>query len=82
MSAPVVALAWLIPSSAALNNAARFPQSGALVLGFDEELDVRQFVVGHRLPFVIITALINGQRIAVAVAHTRRQPGYWKDRIE
>ena len=65
-----------------IEQAARFPQSGALVLGFDEDLDVRQFVVGHRLPFVIITALIDDERVAIAVAHTRREPGYWKDRIK
>lgn len=65
-----------------IEQAARFPQSGALVLGFDEELDVRQFVVGSRLPFVIIAALIGDERIAIAIAHTRREPGYWKNRVK
>jgi len=42
--------------------------------------DVRQFVV-RRLPYLVVTALIGEERLVVAIAHTRREPGYWKTRV-
>lgn len=60
--------------------AARFPRSGAPVAGFDAHHDVRQFVL-RRLPYVVITASIMGERMVVAVAHTSKRPGYWRSRF-
>jgi hypothetical protein len=50
------------------------------VLGFDRERDVRRFVV-LRFPYSIVTAIVDGRRAVVAVAHTSREPNYWHDRV-
>jgi hypothetical protein len=49
--------------------------------GSDPDHDVRQFVVG-RFPYLVITGIVTGQRAVVAVAHSRRRPGYWGDRLK
>ena len=63
-----------------VDRAARFPQSGMRVHGFDRERDVRRFVV-LRFPYSIVTAIVDGRRAVVAVAHTSREPNYWHDRV-
>ena len=61
--------------------AARWPSSGPPVAGFAERHDVRQFVV-KRFRYVVVTALVRGERLVVAVAHTSRRPGYWRERLK
>ena len=61
--------------------AARFPKSGAPISGFPERHDVRQFVV-RRFRYIVVTALERNRRFVVAVAHTSRAPGYWRDRLK
>ena len=63
-----------------VDRAARFPQSGMRVHGFDREHDVRRFVV-LRFPYSIVTAIVDSRRAVVAVAHTCREPNYWHDRV-
>lgn len=63
-----------------VEQAARFPQSGAPVLGFDARHDVRKLVVS-RFRYVLITALVEDELTVIAVAHTSRAPGYWRDRL-
>ena len=65
----------------AVARAAALPGSGVSVAGVPAEHDVRRFVL-RRFPYSVITALIDGQRVVVAVAHGRRRPGYWRDRLE
>lgn len=64
-----------------VGQAARLPTSGSPVSGFSARHDVRQFVV-RRFPYVVITALVREERLVVAIAHTRREPGYWKIRVK
>jgi toxin ParE1/3/4 len=64
-----------------VGQAARFPQSGRPVSGFDEDYDVRLFAV-RRFRSVVVTALVAGERKVIAVAHTSRRPGYWRDRLK
>lgn len=64
-----------------VGQAARFPRSGRPLSGFDEDHDVRQFAV-QRFRYVVITALVAGGRKVIAVAHTSREPGYWRDRLK
>ncbi len=63
-----------------VDQAARFPTSGAPVHGFAPPYDDRKFVV-RRFRYVLITALVGDDRIVIAVAHTSRAPGYWRDRL-
>lgn len=63
-----------------VGQAARLPTSGSPVSGFSARHDVRQFVV-RRFPYVVVAALVGRERLVVAIAHTRREPGYWKTRL-
>lgn len=64
----------------AITLASALPQSGRAVLGLAARFDARQHVVS-RFRFVVITALIRGERHVVAVAHTSQEPGYWRERV-
>ncbi|MCA9680703.1 MAG: type II toxin-antitoxin system RelE/ParE family toxin [Myxococcales bacterium] len=61
--------------------AARWPRSGAPVSGFGERHDVRQYVV-KRFRYVVITAIVKKERLVIAIAHTSREPQYWRDRLK
>ena len=60
--------------------ATRFPMSGAPVVGLDAKYDVRSYGL-RRFPYRVITAVVIGAPLVVAVAHTRREPGYWRARL-
>lgn len=64
-----------------VDRAARFPQSGIRVPGLDPERDIRRFVL-RRFPYSVVTAMVDGRRAVVAVAHASREPGYWRDRLK
>jgi len=64
-----------------VDRAARFPQSGIRAHGFDRERDVRRFSV-LRFPYSIVTAIVDGRRAVVAVAHASREPDYWAARVK
>ncbi len=34
-----------------------------------------------RFPFLIVYALFTDRLVVIAVAHTRREPGYWRERL-
>ncbi|MCG8418224.1 MAG: type II toxin-antitoxin system RelE/ParE family toxin [Proteobacteria bacterium] len=58
----------------------RLPLAAPLWPGIDTELNVRKYVL-RRFPYSI-AYLLQGDVITIlAVAHQRRQPDYWLDRI-
>ncbi len=63
-----------------LAQATRFPRSGAPVAGFDARYNVRSYGL-RRFPYRIVTAVVSGAPLVVAIAHTRREPAYWRDRL-
>jgi toxin ParE1/3/4 len=63
-----------------VGQAARLPRSGVRVEGFDAALDVRLFAL-RRFRYVVITARVRDERFVVAVAHTSREPSYWRERL-
>ena len=63
-----------------VSRAADFPRSGRRVPETPDDQDVRLFVVG-RFPYSVVTAIVASQRAVVAVAHHRRRPGYWRQRV-
>lgn len=65
----------------AVSRASVLPHSAPRVLGTDPAQDVRRFVV-RQFPYIVVTAIVAGQRSVVAVAHARRYPGYWRDRLK
>jgi len=60
--------------------ATRFPRSGAPVVGFEPGYDVRSYSL-RRFAYRVITAVVNGTPLVVAVAHTSREPSYWRERL-
>ena len=52
------------------------PMIGPVVEG-----DLRKAVV-HRFPFTIIYSAEEDELLIIAVAHQRRRPGYWRERID
>lgn len=36
----------------------------------------------RRFPYALLIGTVRGERIVVAVAHAKRKPGYWKDRLK
>jgi len=63
-----------------LVQAARFPHSARRIRGAEIRFDVRAFAT-RGYPYVAVVALIQGERVCVAVAHTGRLPGYWRERL-
>ena len=63
-----------------VTQATRFPKSGAPVAGFDARYDVRSYGL-RRFPYLVITAVVSGAPLVVAIAHARREPAYWRDRL-
>jgi plasmid stabilization system protein ParE len=53
-----------------------FPRSGPVV-----SKNLRRRIL-RRFPFGLLYAIENERIVIVALAHLKRRPGYWKDRIE
>lgn len=60
--------------------AARFPDSGAPASKTDPKRNVRKLPL-RRFPYLIVTAIVDGRQAVVAVAHMRREPNYWQERL-
>jgi toxin ParE1/3/4 len=55
--------------------AARFPNQGSL------HLDGTRRIVLRRFPYSLIYRVSADEVVIAAVAHHRREPGYWADRL-
>jgi hypothetical protein len=55
-----------------------FSRSGPIWPGLD---DVRRVKV-RRHPYLVVYVLHGDYLVIVAVAHTRKNPGYWVDRVD
>lgn len=40
-----------------------------------------RYILFHRFPYALIYMVLDSRVIVIAVAHTRREPGYWLSRI-
>ena len=65
---------------AALTQIVRLPKAGAPVKQLPSDLPVRRAPV-KRFPYHVIYLELNAEIRVLAVAHDRRKPGYWRDRI-
>jgi len=66
---------------AAVEQAQRFPDAGIAVLDSRPERLMRRFPL-EGFPFYVVTTVTDRALIVVAVAHARRKPGYWLERIK
>ena len=44
--------------------------------------DGRRRYLTHRFPYLVIYTYLKDRIWIIAIAHCKRRPGYWKDRIE
>ncbi|GGI09859.1 hypothetical protein GCM10011354_36160 [Egicoccus halophilus] len=66
---------------ATVDHLATWPEAGASVPGVPAHLEVRQMPV-VRFPYRVVYLAASRELRVLAVAHTRRRPGYWRSRTE
>jgi plasmid stabilization system protein ParE len=64
-----------------VDHRATWPDAGTLVPGVPAHLEVRQMPV-VRFPYRVAYLVAPRELRVLAVAHTRRRPGYWRSRTE
>jgi plasmid stabilization system protein ParE len=62
--------------AALLDNPAQWP----LALGVPKSLNVRRIRVTD-FPYSVVFVALETETVVVAVAHGKRRPGYWRDRL-
>ena len=67
--------AFLLEALAAIDRIRRFPEAWHPLGDRIRRCRLRRF------PYGLIYALDQGDILILAVAHARREPGYWRDRI-
>jgi toxin ParE1/3/4 len=77
---PGLGTEFLEAVDAALDRIARFPSAGASVPRLPADLPVRRAPV-KRFPYHVVYLHLKSTIRVLAVAHDRRRPVYWKDRI-
>jgi len=60
----------------AVANALDFPRAWSIV-----EDDVRRCLI-HRFPFAVLYTVEDESILVLAVMHLRREPGYWRSRLD
>ena len=64
-----------------LRQVSDFPESGSTIQNVPAGTKFQSFRL-RRFRYAIIVGEIDGEVWVVAVAHTSRRPGYWKDRLK
>lgn len=64
-------------SPEAVEELAEFPR----FLDMPPDLDIRRTLL-PRFPYAVVFIELGGEVRILAVAHTKRQPGYWLDRVQ
>jgi plasmid stabilization system protein ParE len=57
------------------------PHAGALVTGIDAAFPIRRVKL-HRFPFHLFVAVRDEEIVVLAIAHERRAPRYWAERLD
>ena len=74
-------LTFLAAVDEAVDQLTTWPEAGTLVPGVPAHLKVRQAPV-VRFPYRVAYLVMSRELRVLAVAHTRRRPGYWRSRTE
>ncbi len=64
----------------ALTAIANAPRTWPHVAGIDEPLRVHRFLL-RRFPYAVVYVELAAEIRILAVAHTSREPGFWRDRL-
>ena len=78
---PGHAAAFLDAYEKKLRQLVRLPKSGPLVKNAPDGHELRAFSM-RRFRYSIIIGVMDGVPTIVAIAHTSRGPGYWRDRLK
>jgi plasmid stabilization system protein ParE len=78
---PRHAVAFLEAYEEKLRQLARFPESGPLIANAPHGYPLRAFLI-RKFPYSIIAGSVEGVTTIVAVAHTSREPSYWRGRLK
>ena len=73
---PGLGNAFLLETLAAIERIRRFPDAWHPLGNEFRRCRLRRF------PYGLIYAQTEGDILILAIAHTRREPGYWRDRIK
>lgn len=76
-----VGLALLNGLNNVLEAISRWPHAGTPVANLRTQRIVRRRSV-RRFPYHVVWTVTDGEIYVVAIAHNRRQPGYWSQRIK
>lgn len=74
-------LTFLAAVDRTVDHLATWPGAGTLVPGVPAHLEVRQMPI-VRFPYRVVYLVTSQGLQVLAVAHTRRRPGYWRSRTE
>lgn len=66
---------------AAVEHARAFPDAGTAMVDARMERLVRRFPL-EGFPFQIVTTVVDDGLLVIAVAHAKRKPGYWLERVK
>ena len=64
-----------------LARAVAVPGAGRLETRAPPRFELRWYPV-DRFPYSLLVGTVSGERVVVAVAHERRRPGYWRERMK
>jgi plasmid stabilization system protein ParE len=64
-----------------LEMAVKMPGAGRLERHAPERFELRWYKV-RRFPYALLIGTLHDERVVVALAHERRRPGYWRERLE
>ena len=73
-------LAFVAAVDRAIDQVARWPRTGALIEDVESDLEVRRMRI-ERFPYYAAYVLNEGRATIVAIAHERRRPRYWIERL-
>jgi plasmid stabilization system protein ParE len=57
------------------------PQSAPRWPRIEVSFEIRRAKVKHH-PYLVVYAVLEDQLVVLAIAHTSKRPGYWRERIE
>ena len=73
-------LAFVAALDRAIDRVARWPRTGALVEDVGSDLEIRRMRV-ESFPYYVAYVVHEGGATIVAIAHERRRPRYWIERV-
>lgn len=64
-----------------LRQLVRFPESGPPIKNAPPGCELRSFSM-RMFRYSVVAGVVDGVPTVVAIAHTSREPGYWRDRLK